>query len=121
MKQLVYLLGIAVVTGCATSPQFPDPLTAGWNGEPVCERLHEDASQRILRCTFPPSVGHERHYHAPHFGYVLTGGRIRVTDATGTHEADYVAGTGAMNDAIEWHEAVNIGDTTATFLIIEPK
>ena len=100
---------------------MPDPLTAGWNGERVCELLHEDAAQRILRCTFLPSTGHERHYHNEHFAYVLAGSRLRITDASGTHEADYATGISVMNDPIEWHEAVNIGDSTAEFLIVEKK
>ena len=110
-----------LAAGCGTESQYPDPLSAGWEGRDVCELLHEDASQRILRCTFPPSTGHERHYHNAHFGYVLAGSRIRITDANGVREADYETGTGAYNEAIEWHEAVNVGDTTAMFLIVEEK
>ena len=42
--------------GLAQAP-LPDPLEAGWNGERVCEKLHEDDVHRILRCSFPPAVG----------------------------------------------------------------
>ncbi len=58
----------------ATELLIPDPLEAGWKGKPVCEKIHEDKKQRILRCTFPPGVG---------------------------------------------HEVLNIGETTATYLIVE--
>ena len=100
---------------------LPDPLAAGWNGAPVCEKLHEDADQRILRCSFAPSVGHERHFHARHFGYAISGGRMRITDATGTREVDLATGSSFTSDGVAWHEVVNIGDTTVTYLIVEPK
>ncbi|MEM9555224.1 MAG: cupin domain-containing protein [Acidobacteriota bacterium] len=106
--------------GCATT-QLPDPLAAGWNGESVCEELHDDRYQRVLRCTFPPSVGHERHYHARHFGYVLAGGRMKITDSRGTREVDVTTGGTFSSDGIEWHEVLNVGDSTAVFLIVEPK
>lgn len=106
---------------CAAQHPLPDPLEAGWNGETVCEKLHEDSDNRILRCSFPPGVGHERHYHPPHFGYAIAGGRVKMTDSGGTREVDLVTGSSYASDGVEWHEAVNIGDTTIVYLIIEPK
>lgn len=103
-----------------TTPALPDPLDAGWNGAPVCEKLHEDAEHRILRCTFPPSVGHERHYHRPHFGYALAGGRMRITDASGTREVDLPTGSSFSSPGVAWHEVLNVGDTTVIYLIVEP-
>ena len=103
-----------------TAP-LPDPLTAGWKGASVCERLHEDESQRVLRCTFPPGIGHERHYHRPHFGYALSGGRMRITDASGTREAALAAGSSYTSAGTAWHEVLNVGDTTVQYLIVEPK
>jgi len=100
--------------------QLPDPLAAGWNGTTVCEKLHEDNDQRVLRCTFPPGVGHERHYHDKNFGYVLAGGRMRITDASGTREVDLVAGNSYASDGVEWHEVLNVGDNTVVYLLVEP-
>lgn len=105
----------------AESPALPDPLEAGWKGEAVCEALHDDAEHRVLRCTFPPGVGHERHYHDPHFGYTIAGARMRITDAEGTREVDVPADSSFTSDGIEWHEVINVGDTTGVFLIVEPK
>ena len=102
-----------------TSPALPDPLAAGWQGDPVCERLHEDAKQRILRCTFPPGVGHERHFHAPNFGYAISGGRMQLTDASGIREVDLRTGSSFYSSGTEWHEVLNVGDTTVVYLIIE--
>ncbi|MEE4193007.1 MAG: cupin domain-containing protein [Halieaceae bacterium] len=100
---------------------LPDPLAAGWEGESVCECLHRDERVRLLRCTFPPGVGHERHFHPPHVGYVIEGGRMQITNAEGTRVQDVPTGISFSNpEGIPWHEAVNIGDSTASYLMIEP-
>jgi quercetin dioxygenase-like cupin family protein len=116
---LLLALGLAGVSAAQTP--LPDPLEAGWHGEKVCEKLHEDAETRILWCTFPPGVGHERHFHAPNFGYVVAGGRIRLTDADGTRDVDLVTGSGSFSEGVAWHEGVNVGDSTIVYLIVEPK
>lgn len=115
------IAALAFAGGWTMQPSLPDPLEAGWKGEPVCEKLHEDADQRILRCSFAPSVGHERHFHVKHFGYAISGGRMRITDATGTREVDLASGSSFTSDGVDWHEVVNIGDSTVTYLIVEPK
>ena len=109
-------IGIAALAG---ERQLPGPLEAGWQGEPVCELLLEDERQRMLRCTFPPGVGHERHYHKPHTGYTLAGGLMQITDANGTRVVDVKTGGYFVSDGVEWHEALNVGETTAQYLIIE--
>lgn len=127
-RVLVSMIFAALVSSaCATAPvavsksELPDPLAAGWNGAPICEKLHEDARQRILRCTFPPGGGHERHFHAPHVGYILDSGRMRITDARGVREIEVRAGSTWVSEGIAWHEAVNIGETETRYLIIEAK
>ncbi|MEZ5895095.1 MAG: hypothetical protein R3C51_01725 [Parvularculaceae bacterium] len=100
---------------------LPDPLEAGWQGEKVCEVLQEDARMRALRCTFLPGVGHERHFHAPHFGYILEGGKMQITDESGTVVRDLETGASWKSDGVQWHEAVNIGDSTSVYIIVEPK
>lgn len=112
---------LSLAQGLATRAAIPDPLEAGWNGAPVCEKLHEDSDNRILRCSFPPTTGHERHYHDPHFGYAIAGGRMRITDANGTREVDLATGSSFASDGVAWHEVLNIGDTTVVYLMIEPK
>jgi len=117
--QAALLLLFALGTALATDESLPDPLAAGWQGEPVCEKLHEDTRQRILRCTFPPGVGHERHYHAPHFGYVLAGGKMRIRDDNGEREVDLSADDSWTSDGVGWHEVLNVGETTSAYLIVE--
>ena len=116
-----FLASLALLAACATTPGLPGPLEAGWKGEPVCEALHDDQRHRILRCTFPPGVGHERHYHDRHFGYTVAGARMRITDMNGTREVDVATGSSFASDGVEWHEVINVGDSTGVFLIIEPK
>ena len=98
-----------------------DALSAGWNGEKRCENLHEDDYIRVLRCTFPPSVGHERHSHPASFLYVLQGGHGQVTDSTGTRDFEVLTDQYRPSKPVEWHEAVNTGDTTMRYLIVEKK
>ncbi len=114
----IMFLNASIVTA---EPTLPDPLAAGWNGVSVCEKLHEDAKQRILRCTFPPGVGHEKHYHVAHFGYALSGGEMRLTDESGSREASLKTGSSYTSDGTDWHEVVNIGESTVQYLIVEPK
>ena len=95
---------------------------AGWKGQKTCEVLDEYEQVRVLRCTFPPGVGHERHAHRRGgFGYVLSGGKMQVTDAKGTQVVEDKVGDHWVSGPIEWHEAVNVGDTTLSYLIVEMK
>jgi len=112
---------VIFTTACDHGSQLPDPLEAGWRGETVCEVLEENSELRLLRCTFPPGTGHEKHYHTAHTGYTVAGSKFRITDKDGTREINVPTGSSFSNDGIEWHEVLNIGDSTAIFLIIEPK
>jgi uncharacterized protein (TIGR02246 family) len=114
-------LALLALAAAAESSALPDPLAAGWQGKPVCERLHEDLEHRVLRCTFPPGVGHERHYHRAHFGYAVVGGRVRINDASGTREVDLSTGSSYTSDGVAAHDVLNIGNSTVVYLIVEPK
>jgi quercetin dioxygenase-like cupin family protein len=107
--------------GAPQSAELADALQAGWKGASVCEVLRDDADHRVLRCSFPPSAGHERHRHPRHFGYALSGGRVRITDSTGTREVDLATGSHFASDGVAWHEVLNVGDSTVVYLIVEPK
>ena len=100
---------------------LPDPLSAGWKDHSVCELLEENESIRVLRCTFEPGIGHEKHFHAAHYAYALSGSRFRVEDENGIREVDFTSGSNYYSNGVEWHQVLNIGDSTAVVLIIEPK
>ena len=103
-------------------PDLPEAFDAGWKGEKTCELLYETDSVRVGRCVFPPGIGHEKLFHYPHFGYVLEGGLLSITDEAGNvTERQTITGKSWSTDKITIHEALNIGDTTTSYLIIEPK
>lgn len=115
------LAGVAQSNAPIASETLPDPLAAGWRGQPVCVKLHETAEVRVLRCTFPPGVGHERHFHPRHFGYALSGGTMEILDQNGTRRVDIAAGSYFSSEGIDWHEGLNVGDTVVQYLMIEPR
>ena len=100
---------------------LPSAFEAGWKGKKVCEPLFENEHMRAARCTFPPGVGHERHAHPPHWGYIVQGATMRITTATGTTDRILKSGTNWWSDGIAWHEAINVGTTIGEYVIIEPK
>lgn len=118
---LVVLGALPVISAPARANDDPLPsaLEAGWEGERVCALEHQTGTHRVLRCTFPPRVGHERHYHPAHYGYAISGGTMQISDARGTRTATLETGSDYASDGVEWHEVVNTGDTTVTYFIVE--
>ena len=116
-------LSAALAAGCTSIPPatatLPSALEAGWDGERVCTLQPQTVTHRVLRCTFPPGVGHERHYHTAHYGYALSGGTMRITNGSGTRTVDLATGADYSSDGTPWHEVVNVGDTTVIYLIVE--
>lgn len=119
VTSIILLLFFSI--SCKTKRVLPDPLEAGWNNQSVCEVVEDNPKIRVLKCTFAPGVGHERHYHKAHFGYTIKGSTFRIKDTTGTREVKVPTGSEFYNEGITWHEVLNIGDSTAVFLIVEPK
>lgn len=111
----------AAAASAQTPANLPHALDAGWKGQKVCEPLFDNEKMRAARCTFPPGVGHERHFHRAHWGYIVQGTKMRTTNKDGTIERELATGSTWWSDGIDWHEALNVGDTTAVYVIIEPK
>lgn len=118
---VTYTCTLLLIASCNNQQSLPDPLEAGWNGEVVCEVVDDNDKLRVLKCTFAPNVGHEKHYHNPHYGYTIAGSRFRIKDSTGIREVNVPTGYSFSKDEISTHEVLNIGDSTAVFLIIEYK
>ncbi|WP_028872488.1 hypothetical protein [Psychroserpens burtonensis] len=110
-----------ILLHCENQSGLPDPLEAGWNNEAVCEVIEDNENLRVLKCSFAPNVGHEKHYHNPHFAYTLAGSKFRIKDTTGTREVTVPTGYSFSKVEISTHEVLNIGDSTAVFLIMEYK
>ncbi len=117
---LILLLSL-IMLNCKNKNTLPDPLEAGWNNDAVCEVVEENDNVRVLKCTFEPGVGHEKHYHNPHYGYTVAGSKFKIKDTTGTREVNVPTGYSFSKDEISTHEVLNIGDSTAVFLIVEYK
>jgi quercetin dioxygenase-like cupin family protein len=120
-KIIVLLFIVGFLYNCTNSSELPDPLQAGWKNQAVCEIVEENKKMRILKCSFAPGVGHEKHYHPAHFGYTLSGSRFQIEDETGSREVQVLSGSHFYSDGVEGHQVLNIGDSTAVFLIFEPK
>lgn len=127
---MVVLASTCALYGCtgqqkkpvvAADQPLPTAFDAGWKGEAVCTRLFENAQMRAARCSFAPGVGHERHFHPAHWGYIEQGATMRITTATGTVDRELKSGANWWSDGITWHEAVNIGTTNGVYVIVEPK
>lgn len=115
----IFLLQLQALSA-REKPDLPHAIDAGWQGQKTCELMFEDESVRVARCIFPPGVGHEKHYHNPHFGYVLEGGTLRIVDDSGEKVVTTRAGGSWSTTSLTVHEALNIGDTTTSYLIVEP-
>ena len=123
MKHLILIMSFAATPSAVTAAQdenLPHAFDAGWAGQKTCTVLFQDESVRVGRCVFPPGIGHEKHYHNPHFGYVLGGSTLRIVDHRGERTVTTEAGGAWSTDAVTVHEAVNIGDTTTSYLNVEP-
>lgn len=123
---LAILLQLAAMTMSAASadelPDLPQAFDAGWKGEKTCEVLFEAETVRVGRCSFPPGIGHEKHFHYPHFGYVVAGGTMQITNDRGIVEVrEVITGSTWSTSEITIHEALNTGDTTTSYLIVEPR
>jgi quercetin dioxygenase-like cupin family protein len=105
----------------ADAAGLPHAFDAGWQGQKTCELLFENETVRVGRCAFPPGVGHEKHFHNPHFGYVLEGGTMRLTDAAGASDSTTEAGETWSTTEVTVHQGLNVGETTTRYLIVEPK
>jgi len=75
-----------------------------------------------LRCTFPPGTKHVRHQHPANFVYTLSGGKLQVENASGTQPPQELAtDVNLLSPPVPWHEAANVGETAARFLVVEMK
>ena len=46
---------------------------------------------------------------------------MRITSDGDTREVTLKTGSSFFSEGIAWHEAVNVGDTTVSYLMVEPK
>ena len=46
---------------------------------------------------------------------------MQITSDSGTREVTLETGSYFLNEGIAWHEAINVGDTTVSYLMAELK
>jgi quercetin dioxygenase-like cupin family protein len=84
--------------------------------------LLENDHVRVLQYTLLPGALDHWHTHPPRVGYVLSGAKIRVTEADGSH-TDYDEKTGDTywGEFSPLHDTLNIGTTPYIALLVEVK
>jgi quercetin dioxygenase-like cupin family protein len=84
--------------------------------------LLENDHVRVLQYTLLPGALDHWHTHPPRVGYVLSGAKIRVTEADGsTHDYDEKTGDTYWGDFSPLHDTLNIGATPYVALLVEVK
>jgi quercetin dioxygenase-like cupin family protein len=84
--------------------------------------LLDNEHVRVLQYTLAPGALDHWHTHPPRVGHVLSGAKIRVTEADGSHE-DYDGKTGDTywDGFSKLHNTLNVGTTPYIALLVEVK
>lgn len=84
--------------------------------------LLENEHVRVLEYKLEPGEKDAWHTHPPKVSYVVTGGRLRIHLADGTHfDTDEAEGTAVWMNELPKHYAENIGKTAVKIVLIEVK
>jgi quercetin dioxygenase-like cupin family protein len=121
------LLPISTTAQAAPPVAEPPPATKGpvdglVSSPANFKLLLENAHVRVLQYTLLPGALDHWHTHPPRVGYVLSGAKIRVTEADGSHE-DYDEKTGETYwaDFSPVHDTLNLDTKPYVALLIEVK
>jgi quercetin dioxygenase-like cupin family protein len=123
-----FAIVLAATTASAAPPVAePPPATKGpvdglVSSPDNFKLLLENEHVRVLQYTLLPGALDHWHTHPPRVGYVLSGAKIRVTEADGSHQ-DYDEKTGDnyWADFSPLHDTLNIGTTPYVALLVEVK
>jgi quercetin dioxygenase-like cupin family protein len=117
------LLAAATAQAAPPAPEPPPATTGPVDGlvsSPAnFKLLLENEHVRVLQYTLLPGALDHWHTHPPRVGYVLSGAKIRVTEADGSHK-DYDEKTGETywGDFSPLHDTLNIGTTPYIALLV---
>lgn len=128
MKSLAYVAAIALLGFALTDARAePPPPTSGPVDALVSapgnfKLLLENDQVRVLQYTLPAGTLDHWHTHPPRVGYLLSGARIRVTEADGSHE-DYDEKTGEIywDGFSPLHDTLNLDTKPYIALLVEVK
>lgn len=118
---------VLLAFGSAATFAEPPPATSGpvdglVSSPDNFKLLLENDQVRVLQYTLLPGARDHWHTHPPRVGYVLSGAKIRVTEADGSHE-DYDEKTGDSywDGFSKLHDTLNFGTTPYIALLVEVK
>ena len=116
------LVAVPVAAAAEPPPATTGPVDGLVSSPGNFKPLLENDQVRVLQYTLPPGALDHWHTHPPRVGYVLSGAKIRVTEADGSHE-DYDEKTGDIywGDFSPLHDTLNIGTTPYVALLVEVK
>ncbi len=84
--------------------------------------LLENDQVRVLQYTLPPGTRDHWHTHPPRVGHVLSGAKIRVTKADGSHaDHDEKTGDTYWGEFSPLHDTLNVDTKPYIALLIEVK
>ncbi len=117
MKHLSLFLSILLLL--ITPALFAqDPVEVG---KGLYKELFQNDRVRVLEVTVKPGESIAMHSHPAHLGYVLSGGKMKMTDSAGkVTEADPKPGDVLWFDAVT-HKGENLGTTEIKIVIVELK
>jgi quercetin dioxygenase-like cupin family protein len=121
------LLPIPTASYAAPPVAEPPPATTGpvdglVSAPDNFKLLLENEHVRVLQYTLLPGALDHWHTHPPRVGYVLSGAKIRVTEADGSHtDYDEKTGDNYWADFSLLHDTYNMGTTPYIALLVEVK
>jgi len=103
-------------------PATTDPVDGLVSSPDNFKLLLENDHVRVLQYTLLPGALDHWHTHPPRVGYILSGAKIRVTEADGSHQ-DYDEKTGETYwaDFSPLHDTRNIDTKPYIALLVEVK
>ena len=112
----------AVIAAPLPPPAGGGPVDALVSSPGNFKLLLETDRVRVLQYTLPPGARDQWHTHPPRVGHVLSGGKIRVTRADGSHQ-DHEEKTGDTywGEFSPLHDTLNVGTTPYVALLVEVK
>ena len=119
---LAAMLTASSVAQSETPPATTGPVDGLISSPDNFKLLLENDQVRVLQYTLLPGAIDHWHTHPPRVGYVLSGAKIRVTEADGSHEDyDDKAGEIYWGEFSPLHNTYNVGTTPFVALLVEVK
>ena len=118
MKRYLTTVLFIVFFGCFLQPvKSQDAVKMAGS---VYQKLMENERVRLLKMDFQPEERTILHFHPDHLLYALEGGKMAITDTTGSNATVIELDAGDYH----WfkggkHSIVNIGTTTISAIVVE--